>query len=94
MIHYVFSFSLLFSDGDDDQFKNTKQVFSELNLQKFTDEDCRIVQYVCSLVSTRAAYLASAGNNKIIIVNIQINTCTLIQCFLMTYYILIHSFYY
>ena len=49
------------SDGEDDQFKNTKQVFSELNLQKFTDEDCRIVQYVCSLVSTRAAYLASAG---------------------------------
>ena len=81
---------MYFSDGEDDQFKNTKQVFSELNLQKFTDEDCRIVQYVCSLVSTRAAYLASAGNNIIIIVNIQINT--LIQCFFND--ILIHSFYY
>lgn len=49
------------SDGDDSHFKNTKQVFDELNLPKYTDEDCRIVQYVCSLVSTRAAYLASAG---------------------------------
>lgn len=49
------------SDGDDSNFKCTKQVFAELNLQKYTDEDCRIVQYVCSLVSTRAAYLASAG---------------------------------
>lgn len=45
----------------DDHFKNTKQVFEELNLEKYTDEDCRIIQYVCSLVSTRAAYLASAG---------------------------------
>lgn len=54
-------FFVHFSDGDDSSFKCTKQVFAELNLTKYTDEDCRIVQYVCSLVSTRAAYLASAG---------------------------------
>lgn len=45
----------------DDGFKNTKQVFDELCIDHFTEEDCRIAQYVCSLVSTRAAYLASAG---------------------------------
>lgn len=45
----------------DDHFKNTKQVFDELGLEKYSDEDCRIAQYVCSLVSTRAAFLASAG---------------------------------
>lgn len=45
----------------DEHFKNTKQVFDELNLEKYTDEDCRVVQYVCSLISTRAAYLSAAG---------------------------------
>nr|CCN27375.1 hexokinase [Crassostrea angulata] len=45
----------------DDHFKNTKQVFEELALEKYSDEDCRIAQYVCSLVSTRAAFLASVG---------------------------------
>ncbi|KAL3863611.1 hypothetical protein ACJMK2_005362 [Sinanodonta woodiana] len=45
----------------DDGFKNTKQVFEELEIYKSTEEDCRIVQHVCSLISSRAAYLASAG---------------------------------
>ncbi|XP_067657628.1 hexokinase-4-like isoform X2 [Haliotis asinina] len=45
----------------DDGFKNTKQVFDELNIEEFTEDDCRIAQYVCQAVSTRAAYLASAG---------------------------------
>lgn len=45
----------------DDGFKNTKQIFEELGLEHTTEEDCRIVQHVCGLVSTRAAYLASAG---------------------------------
>jgi CHASE1-domain containing sensor protein len=49
----------------DDHFKNTKQVFEELSLEKYSDEDCRITQYVCSLVSTRAAFLASAGKIEI-----------------------------
>lgn len=53
---------LLFHFSDvDDHFKNTKQVFEELALEKYSDEDCRIAQYVCSLVSTRAAFLASVG---------------------------------
>ncbi|XP_052772317.1 hexokinase type 2-like isoform X2 [Mya arenaria] len=45
----------------DDHFKNTKQVFEELEIPNHTEEDCRIVQHVCCLISTRAAYLASAG---------------------------------
>ncbi|XP_041370914.1 hexokinase-1-like isoform X2 [Gigantopelta aegis] len=45
----------------DDGFKNTKQVFDELNIDHFNEEDCRIAQYVCAAVSSRAAYLASAG---------------------------------
>ncbi|KAK6185108.1 hypothetical protein SNE40_007416 [Patella caerulea] len=49
------------SDVDESDFKSTKQVFEELELTNYTDEDCRIALYVCSLVSTRAAYLASAG---------------------------------
>lgn len=44
----------------DFNFKNTIQIFKELNLE-YTTEDCRIVKNVCSKVSTRAAYLASAG---------------------------------
>lgn len=45
----------------DDGFKNTKMIFEELGLKHTSEEDCRIVQHVCCLVSTRAAYLASAG---------------------------------
>lgn len=45
----------------DDHFKNTKQAFEELGIPHYSEEDCRIVQHVCCLVSTRAAYLASAG---------------------------------
>lgn len=46
---------------EEDNFTNTKQIFKELGFEKVSDEDCRIAQHVCSLVSTRAAYLASAG---------------------------------
>lgn len=54
--------SCLLSPSDvDDHFKNTKQVFEELCIPQHTEEDCRIVQHVCCLISTRAAYLASAG---------------------------------
>ncbi|ESO89803.1 hypothetical protein LOTGIDRAFT_164838 [Lottia gigantea] len=49
------------SDVDESDFKSTKQVFDELNLTDYTDQDCRIALHVCSLVSKRAAYLASAG---------------------------------
>ncbi|XP_029644605.1 hexokinase-2 isoform X2 [Octopus sinensis] len=50
----------------DDSFKNTKQVFQDLNLTNFMVEDCRIAQYVCSTISTRAAYLSAAGTAALI----------------------------
>ncbi|CAH1782861.1 unnamed protein product [Owenia fusiformis] len=46
---------------DEDEFRNTKQVLEEMGIETFTIEDCRNVRYVCEQVSTRAAYLASAG---------------------------------
>ena len=52
-----------FSD-DTDEFRHTRQVFEELEIEQYTIEDCRIVQYCCSLVSSRAAYLASAGTSS------------------------------
>ncbi|KAK3742893.1 hypothetical protein RRG08_061490 [Elysia crispata] len=49
-------------EGDDvDNFTVTKQIFDELELASHTEQDCRLVRHVCSLVSKRAAYLASAG---------------------------------
>ena len=44
-----------------DNFTVTKQIFDELELGTHTEQDCRLVRHVCSLVSKRAAYLASAG---------------------------------
>ncbi|RUS89595.1 hypothetical protein EGW08_002613 [Elysia chlorotica] len=49
-------------EGDDvDNFAMTKEILEELELTSPTDQDCRLVRHVCSLVSKRAAYLASAG---------------------------------
>ncbi|KAK6185109.1 hexokinase-1 [Patella vulgata] len=45
----------------DEFFANTKQVLEELGIENFTTEDCKIVKYVCTLVSARAAFLAAAG---------------------------------
>jgi len=49
-------------EGDDvDTFTVTKQIFEELELVTHNEQDYRLVRHVCSLVSRRAAYLASAG---------------------------------
>lgn len=45
----------------DEFFRNTKQVLEEMGVENFTTEDCKIVKYVCTLISARAAFLASAG---------------------------------
>lgn len=45
----------------DEFFRNTKQVLDEMGVQNYTSEDCKIVKYICTLVSARAAFLASAG---------------------------------
>ncbi|XP_041370918.1 hexokinase-1-like isoform X2 [Gigantopelta aegis] len=45
----------------DEFFRNTKQVLEELGIDNFTTEDCKIIKYVCTLVSARSAFLAAAG---------------------------------
>jgi hexokinase len=42
-------------------FRHTKTVLEQLGLDRPTYDDCAIVQYVCKLVSRRAAQLAAAG---------------------------------
>ncbi|XP_045467436.1 hexokinase type 2-like [Harmonia axyridis] len=37
------------------------QIFGELGLPHITDEDCLNVRYICECVSSRAAYMVSAG---------------------------------
>ncbi|XP_067208972.1 hexokinase type 2 isoform X6 [Linepithema humile] len=43
------------------KYTNCREVLAELGLRNVSDQDCENVRYVCSLVSRRAAYLASAG---------------------------------
>ncbi|KAK3096061.1 hypothetical protein FSP39_022644 [Pinctada imbricata] len=45
----------------DEFFRNTKQVLDELGIENYTTDDCKIVKYVCTLISARAAFLSSAG---------------------------------
>ncbi|KAL5022871.1 hypothetical protein ScPMuIL_002026 [Solemya velum] len=45
----------------DEFFRSTKQVLDELQVENYTTEDCKIVRYICTLVSSRAAFLASSG---------------------------------
>lgn len=42
-------------------YRNTKSVLEQMGLDRPTYDDCVIVQYVCKLVSRRAAQLAAAG---------------------------------
>jgi hexokinase len=42
-------------------FRHTKSVLEQMGLDKPTYDDCAIVQYVCKLVSRRAAQLAACG---------------------------------
>lgn len=43
------------------KYTNCREVLAELGLRNVSDQDCENVRYVCSLVSRRAAHLASAG---------------------------------
>lgn len=50
------------SEIEEDSGLNTaKEVLEELGLNFATEEDCKCVKYICSLVSKRAAYLTAAG---------------------------------
>jgi hexokinase len=49
------------SDADDTVTKALKILKDELGISYATMEDAELVRYVCSLISTRAAYLAGMG---------------------------------
>lgn len=53
----------VFCSDNDEFFRNTKQVLDELGIENYTSDDCKIVKYVCTLVSARAAFLSSAGES-------------------------------
>lgn len=53
------------SDEEFDNFVKTRQVLDELDVERYRVADCLVMQEVCSVVSTRAAYLAAAGNVQI-----------------------------
>ncbi|XP_076460267.1 hexokinase-like isoform X2 [Babylonia areolata] len=46
---------------DPEAFTTTKQIFEELEVDSVSEQDCKLVRHVCSLVSKRAAFLAAAG---------------------------------
>ncbi|KAK2575816.1 hypothetical protein KPH14_007198 [Odynerus spinipes] len=43
------------------KYTNCRDVLAELGQRNITDQDCENVRYVCSVISRRAAHLASAG---------------------------------
>lgn len=54
MNHFVFS-------DPKGKYTNCREVLAEIGIRNVTDQDCENVRYVCSVVSRRAAHLASAG---------------------------------
>ena len=62
------SFLFCYVGSDTDEFFcNTKQVLDEIGVENYSTEDCKIVKYVCTLISARAAFLAAAGQSDVII---------------------------
>nr|XP_033322397.1 hexokinase type 2 isoform X4 [Megalopta genalis] len=43
------------------KYTNCREVLAELGIRNVSDQDCENIRYVCSVVSRRAAHLASAG---------------------------------
>jgi hexokinase len=59
--HDILELYFVSNSDTDEFFRNTKQVLDELGVENYTTEDCKIVKYVCTLISARAAFLAAAG---------------------------------
>ena len=63
----------LHRDNDEEaNFPQVRQVLDELGLSNVSTEDCKTLKTICRVVSTRAAYLASAGTTN----NITLNHCS------------------
>ncbi|RWS21914.1 putative hexokinase HKDC1-like protein [Leptotrombidium deliense] len=43
------------------EYTNADQVLKQLDIEEYSREDCDKLKYICTLVSTRAAHLASAA---------------------------------
>lgn len=52
----------LCSDDDSGTFEHTKQVLEELDVVHSSLSDWMLLREVCQVVSSRAAFLAAAGN--------------------------------
>lgn len=53
-------YTIIYSDPKG-KYTNCREVLAELGIRNATDQECENVRYVCSVVSRRAAHLASAG---------------------------------
>lgn len=53
---------LYYSDQEFDNFVKARQVLDELDITQHRLADCLVLNEVCKVVSTRAAYLAAAGS--------------------------------
>ena len=51
----------IYSSDPKGKYTNCREVLAELGVRNAADQDCENVRYVCSVVSRRAAHLASAG---------------------------------
>ncbi|XP_076468592.1 hexokinase type 2-like [Babylonia areolata] len=50
----------------DDLWTNTKRILGEIGIEHYTTDDCKIVKYICTLISARAAFLAASGVSTLI----------------------------
>ena len=58
---YVSEIESEMQEDDEIQFVKTQQILEEIGITLVTPTDCANVAYVCSVVSTRAAYLCACG---------------------------------
>ncbi|OZC07648.1 hypothetical protein X798_05367 [Onchocerca flexuosa] len=47
--------------GSDLLYQKTMQILEDIGVENVTIQDCEIVTYICSVISTRAAHLTAAG---------------------------------
>ncbi|KHN84859.1 Hexokinase-2 [Toxocara canis] len=58
---YVSEIESDLQEDEDRSFQKTMQILEDIGIERVSVADCINVSYVCSLVSTRAAYLCAAG---------------------------------
>ena len=61
LIQLPFNLSDLSDVDKENQFESTIKIIEDLGIEYASPQDCANVAYVCSVVSTRAAFLCAAG---------------------------------